>query len=343
MTWYYLSILFISLIIIMNVYFWFAERFQLIDVPNHRSSNSKVTIRGGGIIIPIGILGYAFINGMEYPYMFIGLILIVVLSFIDDLKRLSLVIRIAGQAVSRSLLFYQFAGSQTLAPVPVVVLLYIVAVGVLNAYNFMDGINGILAAYSIVLLGTLLFVDLSIFHFVEEGLILSTLAGVMVFSLYNFRKNARCFAGDVGSVSMAFLAVIFIGLLIKSTGSFIWILLLAVYGVDSVLTIIHRIVKRENIFKAHRSHLYQYYANIDKKSHLMVSASYAFVQLLINFLLIQNFKLGLMNEWLLALVILALLAAFYINKKRVFEFKIDSMESEGKSVSAEKSITSIVN
>lgn len=341
MTWYYLSILFISLIIIMNVYFWIAERFQLIDVPNHRSSHSKVTIRGGGIIIPIGILGYTFINGMEYPYMFIGLILIVVLSFIDDLKHLPPMVRISGQVGAMGLLFYQITGSQTLSPV--VVLLYIVAVGVLNAYNFMDGINGILAAYSIVLLGTLLFVELSIIHFGDGGLILSALAGVMVFSLYNFRKNARCFAGDAGSVSMAFLAVFFIGLLIKSTGSFIWILLLAVYGVDSVLTIVHRIVKRENIFKAHRSHLYQYYANIDKRSHLMVSASYAFVQLLINFLLIQNYELELMNEWLLGLVILALLAAFYINKKRVFEFKIDSMESEGKSVSAEKSITSVVN
>ena len=145
---------------------------------------------------------------------------------------------------------------------------------------------------------------------------------------------------------MAFLAVIFIGLLIKSTGSFIWILLLAVYGVDSVLTIIHRIIKWENIFEAHRSHLYQYYANIDKTSHLRISTSYALVQLMINVLLIQNYKLELMNEWLLVLIILVPLAVFYIYRKRVFEIKFDSFESNnisGAANSEKSSVASVVN
>jgi len=319
MSWFYILVLLVSLIIIQNVYFKIAGIIKLADLPNPRSSHSKPTIRGGGIVIPLGILGYSILNGIEYPYFITGLILIAILSFLDDLKHLPPLVRIIGQTTAIGLLFFEVAGNGSLS-IPLL-MLYVVAVGTLNAYNFMDGINGMMAGYSLVLLSTLLFIDLDVVSFIDENLILSTLVGVVVFTFYNFRKKAVCFSGDVGSVGMAFLGVFFIGLLISVTGSFIWILLLAVYGVDSVLTIVHRLTKRNNIFSPHRTHLYQYFANIDNVPHLFISTVYGVIQLLVNVLILLNFHYHWINEYYLSIFILGVLGCFYIVYKIRFETK----------------------
>ncbi len=146
----------------------------------------------------------------------------------------------------------------------------------------MDGINGITGAYSISVLLALLFVNLKVNHFIDNELIYFSLIAVMVFNYFNFRKKARCFAGDVGSVTIAFLLVFLLGKLIIQTGHFSYIFFLSVYGVDSVLTIIHRIKLKENIFEAHRKHAYQIMANELKIPHLFVSLFYGILQLIIS-------------------------------------------------------------
>ena len=144
--------------------------------------------------------------------------------------------------------------------------------------------------------------------FVEADFIYTVICSVMVFCFFNFRKKAKCFAGDVGSVSIAFIILFLIGKLIIQTGDFSWIVLLSVYGVDSVLTIIHRLILHENIGLPHRKHLYQIMANELKIPHVVVSAIYMALQLLI--------AIGLLwlplSHWVYFFLVIGVLVIVYI-------------------------------
>ena len=155
----------------------------------------------------------------------------------------------------------------------------------------MDGINGITGGYSLVILVALAYINKEIVPFVDEGIIYTVLCSVLVFCFFNFRKKAKCFAGDVGSVSIAFIILFLIGKLIIHTGDFSWIVLLVVYGADSVLTIVHRLMLHENIGLPHRKHMYQLMANELKISHVIVSSVYMMAQLIviIGFIYCQNY------------------------------------------------------
>ena len=143
----------------------------------------------------------------------------------------------------------------------------------------MDGINGITGGYSLVVLAALAYINKEIVPgFVNQDLIVTVLCAVLVFNFFNFRKQAKCFAGDVGSVSIAFIILFLIGKLIIETENFSWMILLVVYGVDSVLTIVHRVMLHENIGQPHRKHLYQIMANELKVPHVVVSSIYMVTQ-----------------------------------------------------------------
>lgn len=151
----------------------------------------------------------------------------------------------------------------------------------------MDGINGIMGAYSLITILSLYFINEYHIPFViNEWMIVSAMA-LLVFNFFNFRKKAKCFAGDVGSVSMAYIIIFFLLLLIIKSGDFKYIGLLLFYGLDAVSTIIFRLARRENIFEAHRSHFYQYLANVKGWPHLGVSALYMLVQIMVNVLIIS--------------------------------------------------------
>src|SRR5690606_6410937 len=120
-------------------------------------------------------------------------------------------------------------------------------------------------------------------------------------------QRAKCFAGDVGSVSMCFILLFAVLGLIFATGNPIYMLFFAVYGVDSVLTIIHRLMKRENIFEAHRSHLYQYLANEANGNRLVISTMYGLLQALIGWGVIQVASLDVPLQITFAVLVLALL------------------------------------
>jgi UDP-N-acetylmuramyl pentapeptide phosphotransferase/UDP-N-acetylglucosamine-1-phosphate transferase len=159
-------------------------------------------------------------------------------------------------------------------------------IGVINAYNFMDGINGMHAIYSLVSICTLYYLNGKFNQILPESLFLSLIPAIIVFSYYNIRKKARCFSGDVGSISIAFIISYLILILIIYTKDIKWLFLLGIYGLDSVSTISLRIIRKENIFKAHRSHFYQYLANERGWSQILVSIIYASVQLCLNLTLI---------------------------------------------------------
>jgi len=275
----YYSIIFVLLFAVELCYFKVACRFNIIDKPNERSSHTNITLRGGGVIFYFGALAYFLTSGCEYLWFMLALTLITFISFVDDVKSVSPGVRLLFQFTAMGLMFYEwglFSNSWWW-----IVAALIACTGIINAYNFMDGINGITGGYSLVILVVLGNVNTYVVPFIEQGFIITSFLAVGVFCFFNFRKRAKCFAGDVGSVSIAFVLLFLIGDLIIKTENFSWIVLLVVYGVDSVLTIIHRLMLHENIGLPHRKHLYQLMANELKMSHVAVSGIYMTVQAVI--------------------------------------------------------------
>lgn len=270
-------IIFVILLFVELAYFKIADYFNIIDKPNERSSHTRITLRGGGIIFYFGALVYFILNGCNDPWFFWGLTLISIISFVDDVHSVSQGMRLVFHFAAMLLLFAQW-GLYTEFPWWYLIVALIVCTGIINAYNFMDGVNGITGGYSLVVLGALSYINLRVVPFMDQELLSMVIMAVLVFCLFNFRKKAKCFAGDVGSVSIAFVVLFALGKLILTTGNVGYIVLLAVYGVDSVLTIIHRIMLHEPIGLPHRKHLYQIMANELRIPHVMVSLVYMIVQ-----------------------------------------------------------------
>ena len=284
---YYVIIL-VLLFLTELFYFRVADKFNIIDKPNERSSHSRITLRGGGIIFYFGALAYFLTNDWEYPWFILALSIITFISFVDDIRSTSQGLRLVFHFSAMALMFYQW-GLFSLSWWWIIIAL-IVCTGIINAYNFMDGINGITGGYSLIILGALAYINEEMVSFAEPALIYTVLCSVVVFCFFNFRRKAKCFAGDVGSVGIAFILLFLIGKLILKTEDFSWIILLAVYGVDSVLTIIHRLMLHENIGLPHRKHMYQLMANELKIPHVVVSLVYMAVQaiVIIGYIYCQN-------------------------------------------------------
>jgi UDP-N-acetylmuramyl pentapeptide phosphotransferase/UDP-N-acetylglucosamine-1-phosphate transferase len=274
------------LTLLILFYFRLAVQFKIIDRPNQRSSHSRITIRGGGIIFPIALLLQALFSRFEYPLFTSGLLLISTVSFYDDLRPLSNKIRLLIHLIAVSLLFMQ--SDFFSYTVWIIILVYILVIGTINAYNFMDGINGINGAYSLITILSLYFINEDHNSFVQSEWLNITALSLLVFNFFNFRKKAKCFAGDVGSVSMAFIIIFFLLQLILKTGDLKYIGFLLVYGIDSISTILFRLIRKENIFEAHRTHFYQYLTNVKSLPHLVVSALYMIVQLIVNLLIFYS-------------------------------------------------------
>ena len=313
---YYIIIL-VLLFVAELFYFRVADKFNIIDKPNERSSHTKVTLRGGGIIFYFGALAYFLSNHWEYPWFMLALTLITFISFVDDIRSTSQGLRLVFHFTAMALMFYQW-GLFSLSWWWIIIAL-IICTGIINAYNFMDGINGITGGYSLVILGALAYINSEITMFVEPALINTVLCSVLVFCFFNFRKKAKCFAGDIGSVSIAFILLFLIGSLIIKTEDFSWIILLSVYGVDSVLTIIHRLMLHENIGLPHRKHMYQLMANELKIPHVGVSLIYMGAQALV---ILGYFCFVGYGYWYLLGIIVLLSGIYVLFMRRYFHLHI---------------------
>ncbi|WP_286735609.1 MULTISPECIES: MraY family glycosyltransferase [Sphingobacterium] len=304
----YLLVL-IALFILELLYFKVADRFNIIDKPNERSSHSSITLRGGGVVFYFGAIIYFIYSDFEYTWFFLGLSLMTLVSFLDDIYTLSNKLRLLIHFFSVLLMTYQL----DLFDMPWYYLLigFIVVVGVINAYNFMDGINGITACYSLAVGGLLIIVNQQV-NFVAQDLLIFSLEGVLVFTFFNFRARAKCFAGDVGSVAIAYILLFALGLLILTTGNLIYILFLIVYGVDAVWTIFRRLLRRENIFEAHRSHLYQFLGNEAGINKLLISFLYGAIQFVIGYFVIQFSGKALQIQLIFSATLIIVLSIIYL-------------------------------
>lgn len=310
----YIALL-VLLIGIELVYFKIADRFNIIDKPNSRSSHTSITLRGGGIIFPVALI-IAYFLGYVSLEITLAVVLVAVVSFVDDIKPLPQLPRFASHVIAVGLVFYDlglFAESLWLLPI-----VFVLLIGWVNAFNFMDGINGITVLYALTAIMSFSFLSIN-----NSSLPLLITMGLscFVFGLFNVRKKAKTFAGDVGSISMALFLGYFMIKTIMETGQLGYILFFSVYGIDAIITIIVRLKNKENIFQPHRSHLYQYMANEMGYSHVLVSFIYAGIQLLINGLVVYMEMKGHLS-YLIMIEILLVLTVIYILIRRLVFSKI---------------------
>ena len=311
-------IIFILLLVAELGYFKIADKCNIIDKPNERSSHSSIVLRGGGIIFLIGVWVWSAFYGFQYPWFLAAVTLAAGISFVDDIRSLPDSVRLVVQFTAMGLMFQQL-DILHFEMWWVVILALIVCVGASNIINFMDGINGITAGYSLAVLVPLTIMNHKV-GFMEESFLMVVILSVLVFSIFNFRERgkAKCFAGDVGSVGIAFILLFAIGKLVMATGDVTWLLFLLVYGVDGCLTICHRILLHENLGEAHRKHAYQLMANELKMSHVKVSLIYMALQLVVSLGFIYVCPNTMLAHWIYLVGALLVLAVAYVLFKKKY-------------------------
>ena len=304
--------IFVLLLLAELVYFRIADKYNIIDKPNQRSSHSTIVLRGGGIIFLIGAWVWSVFFGFEYPWFLAGVTLIAGVSFVDDIRSLPDSVRLVAQFSAASMAFYQL-NILHWDMWWIVMVALIVYVGATNVINFMDGINGITAGYSLAVLLPLAALNVDN-EYVAQSLIFTTIIAAIVFCIFNFRPKgkAKCFAGDVGSIGIAFIMLFLLGNVIIKTEDITWLIFLLVYGVDGCLTIIHRIMLHENLGEAHRKHAYQIMANELKIGHVKVTLLYMTMQLAVSLGFVYLCPNTALCHWMYLIVTLAVLAIAYV-------------------------------
>lgn len=331
--WLTYGIIAILLLVCELIYFRIADKFNIIDKPNERSSHSTIVLRGGGIIFGIAMIvwqiwlmvqGEWLMVEQYLPFM-CGLILICGVSFWDDVKSLPDSVRLITQFISMGLAAWgMIQGSELMAldwywQILIGIVALIIFVGATNIINFMDGINGITAGYALAVLLPLLILDVNgqqegIAGFIAPSYLVVAIIGVLVFCIFNFRPKgkAKCFAGDVGSIGIAFILLFAIGKLVTQTGDITYLIFLLVYGVDGCLTICHRIMLHENLGEAHRKHAYQLMCNELKIGHVKISLLYMALQLAVSLGFIYLCPNTILAHWIYLIAVGVVLAIAYV-------------------------------
>ena len=319
-------IIFAVLFLLELLYFKIADKFNIIDKPNERSSHSSIVLRGGGVIFSLAMLAWAVMMAVQgewaivvgYLPFLVGLLVVALVSFVDDVRSLPDSVRLVAQFGAMALMFWSM-GIMHWNMWWIVLIALVVCVGATNVINFMDGINGITGGYSLVVLLPLMLLNKSL-GFIDSSFLVVAIIGVLVFCLFNFRPKgkAKCFAGDVGSISIAFIMLFAIGRLVVQTQDVTYLIFLLVYGVDGCLTICHRILLHENLGEAHRKHAYQLMANELKIGHVKVSLVYMALQLAVSLGFIYLCPNTVLAHWIYLVGAGFLLAIVYVLFKKKY-------------------------
>lgn len=291
-------ILALVLIACIHLYIKVARQFGWKVLSETRDQYGKHVVSGAGFIFPLSIfLIFLISESLAFEPWMPGLICLTLLSWIDDFRNLPALLR---------LIIHIFCIATWLisSPVPEIAWLWILVIlfagtGWMNAFNFMDGINGMMVMMSLVSLATFYLV-------IESGqlrvFIISQIIAVLILAYYNLRNKAIAFAGDVGSITMGFFLGYLMCQLILSTGRWEYVFFFLVYAVDASLTILIRIFKKENILQPHEQHLYQIIRKAFPHKVLLISSVYAIYQLVLNILTIGMIKFEFASFTVLSLV-----------------------------------------
>ncbi len=308
------------------LYFKIADKFNIIDRPNERSSHSTIVLRGGGVIFSLSMVVWAIMMALtgggdtllDYMPFLCGLLLVAGVSFLDDVKSLPDSVRLVVQFTAMALMFWSM-GIMHWNMWWIVLIALIVCVGATNVINFMDGVNGITSGYSLAVLVPLMLLNERLV-FIDKSFLIVAIIGLLVFCIFNFRPKgkAKCFAGDVGSISIAFIMLFAIGRLVVLTQDVTYLIFLLVYGIDGCLTICHRILLHENLGEAHRKHAYQLMANELKIGHIKVSLFYMILQVAVSLGFIYLCPNSMLAHWVYLIGAIIVLSMVYVLFKKKY-------------------------
>ena len=316
--WGYISIA-VILLVAELIYFKIADHFNIVDKPNERSSHSRIVLRGGGVIFTLSIIAWAIMMAVQgvqvvqsYLPFLVGLLMVAGISFVDDIHSLPDSLRMAVQIVAFLLMFWSLGMMQRSMWWVIPIALFF-CVGATNIINFMDGINGITAGYGLAMLIPILLLNTNM-AFMEQSYLIVAIIGILVFSYFNMRPKgkAKCFAGDVGSIAIAFIILFALGKLMLATGDVTYIVFFLWYGVDGAMTIFHRIMLHENLGQAHRKHAFQLMSNELKMGHVTVTMIYTIGQLAVSLGFIYLCPDTVLEHWIYLVVAGLVLAGAYV-------------------------------
>lgn len=316
--WGYISIA-VILLVAELIYFKIADHFNIVDKPNERSSHSRIVLRGGGVIFTLSIIAWAIMMAVQgvqvvqsYLPFLVGLLMVAGISFVDDIHSLPDSLRMAVQIVAFLLMFWSLGMMQWSMWWVIPIALFF-CVGATNIINFMDGINGITAGYGLAMLIPILLLNTNM-AFMEQSYLIVAIIGILVFSYFNMRPKgkAKCFAGDVGSIAIAFIILFALGKLMLATGDVTYIVFFLWYGVDGAMTIFHRIMLHENLGQAHRKHAFQLMSNELKMGHVTVTMIYTIGQLAVSLGFIYLCPDTVLAHWIYLVVAGLVLAGAYV-------------------------------
>lgn len=321
---------FIVLLLSLQVYFPFARKRNMLAGVNHRSSHTKPVITGAGFIFFFSYViyaGYLFFTSSEpFPWCFFaGMTMLSAISFIDDLEEVWFLWRLLVQIAATFLMMLQvLMETQTMHLIPSVTLWIAVfvawgfSIGLLNMYNFMDGLNGMLGSLILSSLVPMWLINNYVRTYAANELFYFTLIPTLIFMFYNARKQAKCFSGDVGAIAVGFTMTYLLIKLMVETSNFVYLAMYTMIFVEAGLTIVQRLFAGDNIFQPHRIHLFQLLCNEGKRNHVLVSAVYGGIQLLIGLLLFaMNYsQVPYWCQHVIVWPIVAALAVWYLLYKR---------------------------
>jgi UDP-N-acetylmuramyl pentapeptide phosphotransferase/UDP-N-acetylglucosamine-1-phosphate transferase len=303
----------ISFLISFLVVALIKKRFsqQLLDIPNERSAHSQPTPRGGGLGF---VVAFALTSGVSYFLLnpslpliplWLSLTPLIIIGLLDDrqgvpssirylvqLSAASIAVTFFGAFPQSWLLEFGFGGK-----ILAIILTIIGMTAIINFYNFMDGLDGFVAGCTAVQLGFLAL-------YFQQPILWLLVAALAGFLVWNW-SPAKIFMGDVGSTSLgAIVAIVLLNAPSNQTQAWSALTITLPLIGDAIYTLVCRLLRKENIFQAHRSHLYQ---RLQKSglSHPQVAIIYISLTLLIA--LSINW-LGTLGAWLsLPLIIAAII------------------------------------
>ncbi|MBA3335028.1 MAG: glycosyltransferase family 4 protein [Acidobacteria bacterium] len=298
------------------------KKWNILDVPNERSSHTRPTPRGGGLVIVlVSLLAYTiytnfFTREFSWAY-FGGAILIVSISWLDDLYSVSSLLRFIVHSIAAGLIVLYLGESQSIY-IPFYgllksnfcpqIIIFLWIVWLTNAYNFMDGIDALAGMQAVtaglgwLMVGKILGQETAGFY---GGVIAFSSLGFLIFNRY----PAKIFMGDVGSAFLGYTFAVFPFLFFRETVidtailPVVAILLVWLFVFDTVLTLTRRLFKREKIWQAHRSHIYQRLVAAGV-SQVKVTGLYVLISLTIIILIFINLRIN--NFWSATIIIITI-------------------------------------
>jgi len=292
--------------------------YNIMDVPNDRSSHTNPTPRGGGLAIIlvfyIALIYFQDDISKELFYALLWAIPIALISILDDIYTLSSKIRFLVQVISSVMAIYSLGGISSIDflffkmdGVWLNILALISILWLTNLYNFLDGIDGYAASEAIT-------VGLGIFLFFQNPLGLVLAVTSLGFLVFNWHK-ASIFMGDVGSATLGFIFAVFVFSDMNHGNIYIWMILLSLFWFDATVTLVRRFKNNEKLTKAHKKHAYQRLIQSGWSHSRVVSFAIFFNFLFLTLLYLINAPITLF----VLNVILMLLCMKVIDNKRGFE------------------------